>query len=95
MHSPPPPELRFLKLLVGGLAVAMIGGILSIVALLALRLPSPPPPLPEAITLPDGAHPEAVTLGRDFVAVVTQTEILIFDRSGGQLRQRVPLLEAE
>ena len=91
MDSPPPPEVRFLKLLVGALALVMIGGMVTIVALLALRLPGPPPPLPDGIALPDGVRAEAVTLGRDFVAVVAGDEILVFDRGGGTLRQRIRL----
>ena len=85
----PPPEVRFLKLLVGGLAVVMAGGMITLVTLVAVRLPGPAPALPEAIALPAGVTPEAVTMGRDFVAVVAQGEIWIFDRTGGQLRQRV------
>ena len=91
MDEPPPPEVRFLKLLVGTLALVMIGGMVTIVALLALRLPGPPPALPDAIALPDGLSPEAVTMGRDFIAVVAGEEILIFDRSGATLRQRIRL----
>ena len=91
MDTPPPPEVRFLKLLVGTLAVVMIAGMLTIVALLVLRLPAPPPPLPDAIALPDGLVPEAVTIGRDFIAVVAGDEILIFDRGGSTLRQRIRL----
>lgn len=91
MDTPPPPEVRFLKLLVGALAVVMMAGMVTIVVLLVLRLPAPPPPLPEALELPDGLLPEAVTMGRDFVAVVAGNEILIFDRSGTTLRQRIRL----
>ncbi len=91
MDESPPPEVRFLKLLVGTLALVMIGGMVTIVALLALRLPGAPPPLPDALALPDGLSAEAVTMGRDFIAVVAGEEILIFDRSGGTLRQRIRL----
>ncbi len=91
MSEPPrPPELRFLKLLVAALAGVMILGILAIVALLALRLPQPPAPLtlPDGIELPDGARPETVSFGRDWVLIVTDTgEILIHDRATGALRQ--------
>ena len=95
--EPTPPEVRFLKLLTGTLAVVMTLGIMAIVALLALRLPgtAPAPPLPETIALPDGLTAEAVTLGRDFIAVVAGDEILIYDRDGGRLRQRVTLTPAE
>ena len=98
--EPTPPEVRFLKLLTGALAGVMIAGIVAIVAPLALRLPgSAPPaplPLPDAIALPDGLpSPEAVTLGRDFVAVIAGDEILVFDRADGRLRQRVALRAAD
>ena len=97
MEPAPPPELRFLKLLVIALAGVMIAGIIAIVALLALRLPQPAAPLalPERVVLPEGARPEAVSFGRDWVLVVTEgatgTEALVYDRATGALRQRVLL----
>lgn len=97
MDPAPPPELRFLKLLVAALAGVMIAGILTIVGLLALRLPQPAPPLalPEGLVLPEGARAEAVSFGRDWLLVVTEgadgSEALVFDRATGQLRQRISL----
>ncbi|MTD98775.1 hypothetical protein GIY56_00560 [Paracoccus sp. YIM 132242] len=84
------PELRLLRWLVTGLALVMGLGMIAIVALLWLRLGQPVlPDLPEAITLPDGARPEAVTFARDWIVVVTDAgEVLLFDRSGA-LRDRV------
>jgi hypothetical protein len=93
--APLPPELRFLKRLVTTLTVVMIGGVLTIVALLVIRLQTPPAPLPlpEGITLPDGSRATAFTQGGDWYAVVTEgDEILIFDRASGELRQRVQVL---
>ena len=93
--APLPPDLRFLKRLVTVLTVVMIGGVLTIVALLVIRLQAPPatPPLPEAIALPDGTRATAFTQGTDWYAVVTEgDEILIFDRASGALRQRVRIL---
>lgn len=90
-----PPDLRFLKRLVTALTVVMIGGVLTIVALLVIRLQAPPAMLhlPEAITLPDGARAVAFTQGAGWYAVVTEgNEILIFDRDSGSLRQRVEIL---
>jgi hypothetical protein len=87
-----PPDLRFLKRLVTTLTVVMIGGVLTIVALLVIRLQTPPPDLslPEVIELPDGARAVAFTQGAGWYAVVTEgDEILIFDRVSGGLRQRV------
>ena len=99
----PPPDpalagtLRFLKILVAALAATMILGLITIVALLVIRLPGGTaadpgdlPALPAAVLLPDGAKAEAVTFGRGWVAVVTTAgEILIYDRATGALRQTV------
>ena len=73
----------------------MIAGVLTIVALLVIRLQAPPArlDLPEEITLPEGVRAAAFTQGRDWYAVVTEgEEILIFDRASGSLRQRVRIL---
>ncbi len=101
MSEPPepasslPPDLRFLKRLVTVLTVVMIGGVLTIVALLVIRLQTPPADLalPEVIDLPEGARATAFTQGAGWYAVVTEgDEILIFDRASGSLRQRVQIL---
>lgn len=78
------PELRWLKMLVTGLAGVMGLGIIAIVVLLWMRLSQPMlPDLPETITLPEGARPEAVTFAREFIVVVTDAgEVLLYDRSG-------------
>lgn len=90
-----PPELRFLKLLVSVLAGTMILGLITIIALIVIRFPaamSARPALPDAVTLPEGTRAEAVTLGRGWIAVVTDTdEILILDAKTGALRQRVAI----
>jgi len=53
---------------------------------------SPRPALPAGISLPDGARAEAVTMGRGWIAVVTDSnEILILDAESGALRQRVAI----
>jgi hypothetical protein len=92
-HSPQglPPSLRFLKTLVIVLAISMIAGVITIVALLVTRLQDGGAlPLPESIALPDGAQAQAVTAGQDWYAVVTtDNRILIFDRLTGALRQEV------
>jgi hypothetical protein len=88
-----PPELRFLKVLVTALAGTMILGLITMIFLFVTRLPdgsAPRPVLPEGITLPEGAKAEAVTMGRGWIAVVTEgDEILILDAETGALRQRV------
>jgi Family of unknown function (DUF6476) len=96
-HSPEglPPGLRFLKWLVIVLAISMIAGVITIVALLVTRLQGGGAlPLPESIALPDGARAQAVTAGADWYAVVTtDNRILIFDRLTGDLRQEVAIAQ--
>lgn len=95
-----PPELRFLKALVVALTTVMIGGIVAIVVLLALRLPgggaAPEPAplaLPDAVVLPEGVAAEAVAFGADWLVVLTpEGEALVYDRASGGLRDRVRLL---
>lgn len=84
------PELRWLRTLVTGLTAVMALGMIAIVALLWVRLGQPVlPALPDQITLPDGAQPEAVTFARNWIVVVTDTgEVLLYDRAGA-LRDRV------
>ena len=79
----------------------MILGIVALVLLLYTRLPGGTtapvavPALPEAIVLPEGAVPQAVTAGPGWWAVVTEAgEILIFDATG-TLRQRLAVDLAE
>ncbi len=93
-NPPPPPELRFLKTLVTLLTGVMILGLLTIVALLVIRLgPAPRPPLPvlpEDIVLPEGVTMQALTIARDWVVVVTDDgELLLYDRASGRLEQRI------
>jgi hypothetical protein len=93
--QPVPPEVRFVKRLVVVLTGVMIVGITLIVGLLVLRLSAPPAPLalPEALALPEGVVPSAVTLARNWVLVLDTggTEVLLFDRASGALRHRLPL----
>lgn len=92
--QPVPPEVRFVKRLVVVLTGVMIVGITLIVGLLVLRLSAPPAPLalPEQLEVPAGVVPEAVTLSRDWVLIVSGTqEILLFERTSGALRHRIAL----
>lgn len=95
METPPEPaNLRFLRRLVTVLTVIMIGGVVTVVSLLVIRLNAAPAPmaLPEQVMLPDGAVATAFTVGSDWFAVVTQAdEILIFDQVTGTLRQSIAL----
>ena len=89
--QPEPANLRFLRILVTVLTVVMIGGVLTIVALLVIRFSAVPPMVPDSVTLPDGVTAEAFTMAPDWYAVVTEggRKILIFDRASGQLKQTV------
>lgn len=76
------------------LTATMIIGLITMIYLLVTRLPGsdPAPALPANIALPDGARAEAVTLGRGWVAVVTdQDEIIVLDAKSGRIRQRVKI----
>jgi len=88
-----PPDLRFLKILVTTLAGVMIVGLVTIIALLVIRLTAAPAPLllPDDITLPDGTNPQAVTLAPDAIIVLSETEILFFNRTTGTLERRFPI----
>ena len=94
---PEPPGLRFLRLLVTVLTAVMIAGILGILGLIWVRYNNAQAPLPEVITLPDGATATAYTQGADWYAVVTAGEdgeaILIFDRATGRLRQTIAIAQ--
>lgn len=88
-----PPSLRLLKWLVIILTLTMIGGVITVVALIVTRMPqafvAPAPTVPETLALPDGAEAQAVTFGTGWVAVVTKdNRILIFGQDGA-LRQEV------
>jgi len=85
-------HLRFLRILVTVLTATMILGFLTIVVLFVIRLAPGPAALilPDEIELPEGARAVAFTQGGDWYAVVTDgDEILIYDRSGQTLRQRI------
>ncbi|WP_370400878.1 DUF6476 family protein [Sulfitobacter sp. JB4-11] len=87
-----PVNLRFLRRLVTVLTTVMICGVLVVVGLLVTRLQRSPPPLPDQITLPDGAAARAFTQADDWFAVVTDTdEILIYDRLTGALKQTIKI----
>lgn len=82
-----------MKALVILLTLTMIVGVITVVFLLVTRMPrafARLPPMPEAISLPDGTRAAAFTQGMDWYAVVTaDDQILIFDRETGALKQTV------
>jgi hypothetical protein len=91
---PEPANLRFLRRLVTVLTAVMICGVLGIVALLVIRLSHPVggPVLPAAVTLPEGAEADAVTVGRGWVGVVTADgRFLVYDAQTGDLRQTLTI----
>ncbi len=72
------------------LTVVMIGGVLVTFALIVIRLSDRTPTLPDQIELPDGAKAQAVTIGKNWYAVVTDdNRILIFDKTTGRQRQEI------
>jgi hypothetical protein len=91
-----PPGLRFLKGLVIVLMIVMIVGVITIVALLVTRMSPSALPLPDTITLPDGAKAQAVTAGDGWYGVVTtDNRILIFNRLTGTLMQELAITPGE
>lgn len=94
-----PPSLRFLKALVIVLTLTMIIGVIMIVWVIVTRMPQAMrglPELPTEVVLPEGAAALAFTQGKDWFAVVTDTdEILVFDRATGALRQTVRISSGE
>ncbi len=88
--APEPANLRFLRRLVTILTATMIAGVLLIIGLIVIRFYDTPPPLPEAINLPDGQKAVSFTQGPDWYAIVTEdNRILIYDRVTAQLKQEV------
>ncbi|GGX55907.1 hypothetical protein GCM10007385_25720 [Tateyamaria omphalii] len=89
-----PANLTFLRRLVTVLTIIMIAGVVTVVALLVIRLNADPAPLPlpDQVTLPDGATATAFTIGSDWFGIVTENdEILIYDQVTGTLRQTITL----
>ncbi|MCA0928663.1 DUF6476 family protein [Ruegeria profundi] len=84
------PQLRLLRRMVMLLTAVMIGGVLVTFALIVIRLSDRTPTLPDQVDLPDGAKAQAVTIGSNWYAVVTDdNRILIFDKTTGRQRQEI------
>lgn len=93
--------VRFLKILVSVLTLTMIGGVIAIFTVIVIRFPQSNtatapilPNLPDSVQLPEGLTPEAVTFAGDWIAVISASRILIFDRTTGALRQSVEVQKA-
>ncbi len=87
-----PAGLRFLKALVILLLVTMIAGVITITTVLVTRMPDGNAiPLPESLTLPQGAKAQSFTLGPDYMVITTEDRrILIYGRDG-TFRKSLPL----
>ena len=75
------------------LTAVMIGGLVILVGAIVIRSPDPVVlPLPDTITLPDGARPQAVTYGRDALIVLGEdNRLFIFDATGETLRRTIDI----
>lgn len=84
--------MRALRVLVTTLTVVMICGLLVIVAMFVIRFSSTGPTLPETIALPDGTSVATFTVGQGWYAVVTtDDQILIFNKTSGNLTQTIQI----
>lgn len=84
------------------LTATLIAGVIAIVLLLVIRLQAVPAPvaLPAEVRLPAGESPRAVTMGSDWLAVVTvdaagQERIRVLDRASGAERAVVGIAPRE
>ncbi len=87
------PSLRFLKTLVTILTATMILGVITFVTVFVIRFPSVTAlSLPQGLKLPAGEVAQAVTQGKGWVAIVTESnKILVYDGATGALKQTVTL----
>jgi hypothetical protein len=70
----------------------MIIGMITVVGLLVMKLNAGTAlPLPESISVPDGAVVKAVTTTETEIIVLTEDHVLIYDRASGVLRTSVAL----
>jgi hypothetical protein len=88
---PEPLRIRQLRLLVTTLLIVLIVGFLVIVAAMVIRLSAAPTAveLPQRVDLPPGEIAQAVTLGADWVALVTvdgdgTERVRVFSRATGR-----------
>lgn len=91
MQPVDPAMVRYLRVLVTVMSVTMIIGFIVIVALFVTRFTRGSDiSLPDTITLPAGVEAVAFTQGRDWYAVVSDSDdILIYDRATARLRQTI------
>lgn len=76
------------------LTFTLIIGVITMVAVFVTRMPkasAPLPTLPDAVTLPDGANPRAITFGEGWLAVATTDNRLLIFAPDGTLLQEVQI----
>lgn len=77
------------------MTITTILALVVLVAVVVMRFsqtapdPTALPALPDQITLPEGVTAEAVTFGKDWIAVISGDEILIHDSTTGALLKRI------
>ena len=86
-----PPDLRFLRGLVTVLTGVMIAGLIAVVALLVTRLPGAAVRAPEALAMPEGAAPLAVTQMPSGWLVTTTDGRAFFFAPDGALEREIAL----
>ncbi len=73
------------------LTLTMIGGVITVVALLVTRMPDfqrPLPVLPASVQLPEGATAAAITFGPGWFGVVTNRgRMLVYGADGALIRE--------
>lgn len=77
------------------LTLTMIIGVITVVAVIVTRMPQSfrnSPTLPEAISLPEGTSPRAVTFGTGWTAVVTSDDRILIFNAEGKIRQEIEIL---
>lgn len=80
--------MRLLKWLVVGMTASMIALAVVLIWAILSEMRSPARDWPEALDLPEGARPAAVTRAEGFTVVVTERgEILLYDASGALTRR--------
>ncbi len=90
-------RLRVLARLVTLLTAVMIAGVVTIVALLVIRLnrPAPAPVLPATLELPADIAVYSVTAGPGWYLVVTRDQRILVFSADGTLESEMPLHPAD
>lgn len=76
--------------------LTMIGGLLAVVWVFVTRLPaamSNGPDLPASLSLPAGEVASAITFGKGWTAVVTESGRMLIYGTDGALRQEVAITQ--